>query len=158
MGAGSADRPAVPPPESRLADPDRVVLSEAARAERRGLVGAGVAPARRLTRARRRRPANHGEDGPGWADAVIVAVHAVHASPVRRGRRQFAHAGLAATLERQRPDRGYERALDGAHAAKLARPNGARSRSASSTRTVMGADVGFVRCRRPPAATTHGPA
>jgi len=97
----------------------RVVLSEDQRAELRGLVGSGTAPARMLTRARILLKADHGEGGPGWSDAAIVAALDVNASTVLRVRRQFAADGLAPTLERKRPDRVYERALDGGQEAKL---------------------------------------
>jgi transposase-like protein len=102
-----------------MAYPYRVVLSEAERAELRGLVGSGTAPARMLTRARILLKANHGEGGPGWSDAAIAAALDVNPSTVLRVRRQFACAGLAATLERKRPDRVYERALDGEREARL---------------------------------------
>lgn len=102
-----------------MAYPYRVVLSEDQRAELRGLVGSGVAPARMLTRARLLLKADHGDGGPGWPDAAIVAALDVNASTVLRVRRQFAADGLAATLARRRPDRVYERALDGAPEARL---------------------------------------
>ena len=99
--------------------PYRVELTETQRAELRGLVGAGVAPARMLTRARILLKADHGEGGPGWSDAAIVAALDVNASTVLRVRRQFVTDGLAATLARKRPDRIYERRLDGAQEAHL---------------------------------------
>ena len=102
-----------------MAYPYRVVLTEAQRAELRGLVGSGVAPARMLTRARILLKADHGEGGPGWSDAAIAGALDVDPSTVLRVRRQFAAEGLAATLERKRPDRVYERALDGAQEARL---------------------------------------
>lgn len=102
-----------------MAYPYRVMLSEEERAELRGLVGSGVAPARMLTRARILLKANHGEGGSGWADAAIAAALDVNPSTVLRVRRQFALEGLAATLERKRPDRVYERALDGEREARL---------------------------------------
>ncbi len=102
-----------------MAYPYRVVLTEEQRAELRGLVGAGVAPARMLTRARILLKADHGEGGPGWADAAIVAALDVNASTVLRVRRQFVADGLDATLARKRPDRVYERRLDGAQEAHL---------------------------------------
>nr|MBA2755715.1 hypothetical protein [Chloroflexia bacterium] len=55
-----------------MASPDRVFLTEAQRAELRGLVGGGVAPARMLRRA------DHGEGGPGWSDAAIAGALDVH--------------------------------------------------------------------------------
>ena len=102
-----------------MAYPYRVVLTEAQRAELRGLVAAGVAPARMLTRARVLLKANHGEGGPGWSDAAIAGALDVNASTVLRIRRRFATEGLEATLERKRPERVYERRLDGAQEAHL---------------------------------------
>jgi hypothetical protein len=102
-----------------MAYPYRVVLSEEQRAELRGLVGAGVAPARMLTRARILLKADHGEGGPGWSDAAIAGALDVDPSTALRVRRQFVTEGLAAALERKRPDRVYERRLDGVQEAKL---------------------------------------
>ena len=102
-----------------MAYPDRVALTEEQRAEPRGLVGSGTAPARTLTRARILLKADHGEGGPGWSDAAIVAALDVNASTVLRLRRQFVSDGLQATLARKRPDRVYERRLDGAQEARL---------------------------------------
>ena len=102
-----------------MAYPYRVELTEAQRAELRGLVGAGVAPARMLTRARLLLKADHGEGGPGWSDAAIAGALDVHPGTVQRIRRRFVEEGLAATLERKRPDRVYERRLDGRQEAHL---------------------------------------
>jgi hypothetical protein len=99
--------------------PYRVVLTEEQRAELRGLVGSGTAPARMLTRARILLKADHGAGGPGWSDGAIVGALDVNASTVLRVRRQFVSAGLTATLERKRPDRVYERTLDGEQEARL---------------------------------------
>jgi len=102
-----------------MAYPFRVVLSQAQRAELRGLVGSGVAPARMLVRARILLKADHGDGGPGWSDAAIAGALDVNLSTVPRVRRQFIAQGLTATLERKRPDRVSERALDGEQEAKL---------------------------------------
>jgi hypothetical protein len=102
-----------------MAYPYRVVLTETQRAELRGLVGRGVAPARLLTRARILLKADHGEGGPGWSDAAIAGALDINPSTVLRVRRQFVADGLEATLARKRPDRIYERALDGAQEAHL---------------------------------------
>ena len=102
-----------------MAYPYRVALTEAQRAELRGLVGSGTAPARMLTRARILLKADHGEGGPGWSDAAIAGALAVNPSTVLRVRRRFVPEGLAATLERKRPDRVYERRLDGRQEAHL---------------------------------------
>lgn len=102
-----------------MAYPYRVVLDEAQRAELRTLVGSGSAPARMLTRARVLLKADHGEGGSGWSDAAIAGALDVNPSTVLRVRRQFAAEGLEATLARKRPDRVYERRLDGAQEARL---------------------------------------
>jgi transposase len=96
-----------------------VRLSEVERAQLRTLVASGVAPARKLTRARMLLKANQGEGGPGWTDAAIAGALDVAPSTVFRVRRQYASEGLTATLERKGPDRVYERKLDGEQEAKL---------------------------------------
>ena len=104
---------------SRMAYPFRVALTEAQRAALRTLVSSGTAPARCLARARILLKADHGEGGPGWSDRAIAAALDVNASTVLRVRRQFVTDGLAATLERKRPDRVYARTLDGRQEAQL---------------------------------------
>ena len=96
-----------------------VKLTEEERAQLRTMVGRGAAPARMLARARVLLKANQGEGGPGWTDAAIAGALEVHPATVARVRRQFVEAGLAAALERKRPDRTYARALDGAAEARL---------------------------------------
>ncbi len=99
--------------------PYRVVLTEEERAHVHELVGSGIAPARKLTRARILLKADHGDAGPGWSDAAIAGALDVNPSTVLRVRRQFVEQGLAATLERKRPDRIYDRILDGEAEARL---------------------------------------
>lgn len=82
-------------------------------------MGAGVAPARTLARARILLTADHSDAGPGWSDAAIAGALDVHPSTVLRVRRQFLAQGLTATLARKRPDRVYDRRLDGAQEAHL---------------------------------------
>ena len=102
-----------------MAYPYRVFLTAEQRAELRGLVGSGIAPAPMLTRARILLKADHGEGGPGWSDAAIAGALDVDPSTVLRVRRRFVAEGLAATLARERPDRVYERRLDGRQEAHL---------------------------------------
>jgi transposase len=110
-----------------------VSLTEAERARLRTLVGSGVAPTRMLTRARVLLKADQGEGGAAWADAAIAGALEVHPTTVARIRRQFVEEGLEAALEWKRPDRVYERALDGkgeAHLVALActKPPAGRAR------------------------------
>ena len=96
-----------------------VYLSDTERAQLRTLVGSGVAPARLLTRARVLLKADQGEGGAAWADAAIAGALEVHPTTVARIRRQFVEQGLAAALERKRPDRIYARTFDGVAEAHL---------------------------------------
>jgi hypothetical protein len=102
-----------------MAYPYRVFLDEPQRAHLRTLVGSGTAPARLLTRARILLKADHGEGGPGWSDAAIAGALEVNPSTVLRVRKQFVAEGLEPTLVRKRPDRVYERRLDGNQEAHL---------------------------------------
>ena len=96
-----------------------VELAEAERAELRTLIGSGIAPARMLTRARILLKANQGAGGPGWSDEAIAGALEIHSATVARVRRAYVERGLAAALERKRPDRGYARTLDGTGEAHL---------------------------------------
>jgi transposase len=72
-----------------------------------------------LTRARILVKANQGEGGARWTDAAIAGALEVHATTVARVRRQYVEAGLEAALARKRPERVYERRLDGKAEAQL---------------------------------------
>lgn len=102
-----------------MAYPYRIVLTDDQRAELRTLIGSGSAPARMLTRARILLKADHGAGGPGWSDRAIAGALDINASTVLRVRRQFVTDGLESTLHRKRPDRVYDRRLDGAAEAQL---------------------------------------
>jgi hypothetical protein len=94
-------------------------LTDDQRAELRTRITSGVAPARLLTRARILLKADHDEAGPGWSDAMIGRALDVHPTTVQHVRRQFVRDGLTATLDRKRPDRVYDRRLDGKAEAHL---------------------------------------
>jgi transposase len=96
-----------------------VALTEGERARLRTMVGSGAGPARALTRARVLLKADQGDGGPGWSDAAIAGALDVHPATVARVRRQCAEEGLGAALARKRPDRVYERRLDGRQEAHL---------------------------------------
>jgi hypothetical protein len=96
-----------------------VTLTPEERQALAALLAGGRRSALTLTRARILLKADHGEGGPGWSDAAIAGALDVNPSTVLRVRRQFVTEGLAPTLERKRPDRTYERALDGRGEARL---------------------------------------
>ena len=96
-----------------------VLLTEEERARLRTLVGAGVAPARMLTRARVLLKANQGEGGAAWSDAASAGALELHPTTVARIRRQCVEQGVDAALERKRPDRVYGCRLDGTAEARL---------------------------------------
>jgi hypothetical protein len=100
-----------------MAYPFRVALTEERRAELRGPVGGGGAPARTLARARILLRADHGGGSPGRSAAALAGAPDVDPGTVQRGRRRFVPEGLAATPARKRPDRVDEREPDGRGAA-----------------------------------------
>lgn len=99
-----------------------VKLTAEERTKLRGLVGAGAAPARELTRARILLKADRGDGGPGWGDAAICAALDTSPSTVMRARRRYATGGLDAldaAVSRKKPEREYARKLDGECEARL---------------------------------------
>ena len=96
-----------------------VVLTEAERGRLEELIGAGVAPARKLMHARILLKADQGPGGPGWVDAAIIEAVEVSQPTVARVRRQFVEEGLDAALNRRAPRREYRRKLDGEQEARL---------------------------------------
>ena len=96
-----------------------VRLTEGERERLRGLVAAGVAPARESGHARILLRADSGDGGPGWPDGRIAAALETSPSTVLRVRRRYADEGLEAALSRKKPDREYRRKLDGACEAHL---------------------------------------
>jgi hypothetical protein len=96
-----------------------VQLTAADRTRLRTLGGSGTAPARRLTRARILLTADQGEGGAAWADAAIAGALRCIPRPWPASGARMWRPGLDAGLARQRPDRVYARALDGAAEAHL---------------------------------------
>jgi hypothetical protein len=95
-----------------------VVLTGPQRQHLQDLIGAGTAPARKLTHARVLLKADQGADGPGWADDAIAAAVEASQPTVARIRKQCVEQGLEAALNRRAPRRVYERKLDGAQEAR----------------------------------------
>jgi hypothetical protein len=96
-----------------------VVLTPAQRDELSILIGAGVAPARKLLHARILLKADQSPDGPAWVDDRIAEAVEVSQPTVARVRRQCVEEGLEAALNRRASTRSYARRLDGAQEARL---------------------------------------
>ena len=91
-----------------------VNLTNEERTELEDLISAGVAPARKLTRARILLKAD--ED---WTDQAISEALDVGTATVERVRKRFVEWGGIKAIERRKPRRRYERKLDGEAEAHL---------------------------------------
>jgi len=110
-----------------------VTLTAAERRMLQEMLSRGKAAARKLVHARILLKADAGPAGPGWNDDAIAEGLDVGRATVERVRKEFVEDGLEAALERRKPRRQYERALDGdgeAHLIALAcqKPPEGRSR------------------------------
>jgi transposase len=96
-----------------------VALTPAERDDLMTLIGAGVAPARKLLHARILLKADQGPGGPAWVDDRIADAVEVSQPTVARVRRRFAEEGPDAALNRRMAARTYRRKLDGEQEARL---------------------------------------
>lgn len=90
-----------------------VTLTDEERRSLRALVSSGKGAARKLTHARILLKADAGAGGPNWTDAAISEGVEVGTATVERVRQRFVEEGLEAALVPPKPDRIYERKLDG---------------------------------------------
>jgi transposase len=96
-----------------------VTLTESDRSDLQQMIGAGVASARTLTRARILLKADQSPAGPSWVDHAIAEALEVSQPTVARVRKRYVQEGLAAALHARPPRREYRRKLDGAQEAHL---------------------------------------
>ena len=96
-----------------------VVLSEEQREYLEKRISSGTTAARSLTRARILLKADSGPCGPQWTDDQIRIALDVSDTTIATVRKSFVQEGLPATLRRKKPDRKYERCLDGEAEAHL---------------------------------------
>ena len=104
-----------------MAQKHRVVLTADQRDFLIDLVCAGEASARKITRARILLKADDGSFGEAWSDGFIAEALDVGTATVERLRRRFAEEGLTAAINRRKPQRDYERKVDGRLEAQLTR-------------------------------------
>ncbi len=90
-----------------------VTLTDEERGGLEHLIRAGKGAARKRTRARILLEADCGSGGPDWDDASIAESVEVGIATVERTRKQFVEEGVEAALTRRRPQREYQRKLDG---------------------------------------------
>lgn len=79
----------------------------------------GSAPAREQTRARVLLKVDEGPEGPAWSDDHIADALELSGGGTKGIRRRFAERGLEGCVKRKKPDREYERKLDGDQEARL---------------------------------------
>jgi len=96
-----------------------VTLTKEERESLEQLLTKGKAAARKLTRARILLKVDAGPFGPAWSEAEVVDALDVSASTVYRVRERFVTEGFEAALEHKKPNRVYERRLDGKAEARL---------------------------------------
>jgi hypothetical protein len=83
------------------------------------LASSGNAPARRITRAHILLKSDSSVAGPKWTYEQICAAFNITPLTVLNVRKSFVENGLLATLDRKKPDREYQHALDGEAEAHL---------------------------------------
>jgi len=83
------------------------------------LISSGIAAARTLTHARILLKSDRSPGGPSWSYNQICEALDVAPLTVMKVRQRYVEEGLAAALYRKKPDREYERCLDGEAEAHL---------------------------------------
>jgi transposase len=97
----------------------RVLLSDNERTTLIERTTSGSAPARTITRARILLKADESTEGDAWTDRQIADALDVGVATVERLRKRYTERGAVGATEHKRPEREYERSLDGAGEARL---------------------------------------
>ncbi len=95
----------------KLSEEERTYLAEK--------IASGEDAVRSLRRAMILQKADQGEHGPAWSDEKISEAYEIGKTSVYQIRKQYHERGLKGTLSRKKPDRIYERCLDGEGEAHL---------------------------------------
>jgi hypothetical protein len=96
-----------------------VKLTETERSQLKELISSGEASARQIRRAYILLKSNSSNDGPNWKYDEICEAYEVSSLTVYNVRKNFVEGGLQRALFRKKPDRVYERRLDGEGEAHL---------------------------------------
>jgi len=95
----------------KLTEEERTYLAEK--------ISSGVESASSLRRAWVLLKADQGEQGPAWSDAHISEAYEISPTSVYQIRRRYYQRGMKGTIARKKPERVYERCLDGEAEAHL---------------------------------------
>ena len=90
-----------------------VKLNETERYQLKQLISTGTAPARKLRRAHILLKSDSSEAGPNRSYQAIMEAYEVSNVTISATRRAYVEVGLEAALLRKKPQRTYERRLDG---------------------------------------------
>ena len=96
-----------------------VYLTSEERSNLEKLISSGIAPARKLTRARILLKSDCSEGGPNWTYEAICNALEVNSLTVTTVRKAYSEGGLEKVLNRKKPDREYAHCLDGSAEAHL---------------------------------------
>jgi len=96
-----------------------IQLTETERYQLKQLISSGTAPARKLRRAHILLKSDSSEGGPNWSYQTIMEAFEVSNVTISDVRRTYVDGGLEAVLNRKKPERDYERRLDGEAEAHL---------------------------------------
>lgn len=90
-----------------------VELTEEERSELKELISSGEGSARQIRRAYILLKSDSSENGPGWKYKEICEAYEVSSLTVYKVRKNYVKGGLKRAIIRKKPDRQYERRLDG---------------------------------------------
>jgi hypothetical protein len=96
-----------------------VKLTESERSQLKELISSGEASARQIRRAYILLKSDSSAVGPNWGYQAICEAYEVSSLTVYSVRKNYAEGGLHRAILRKRPDRVYERRLDGEGEAHL---------------------------------------
>lgn len=96
-----------------------VELTQAERSQLKDLISSGEASAREIRRAYILLKSDSSPDGPAWKYQAICEAYEVSSLTVYNVRKNYTEGGLERAILRKKPDRVYERRLDGEGEAQL---------------------------------------
>lgn len=96
-----------------------VELTEAERSQLKQFVSSGTAPARQIRRAQIFLKSDCSPEGPNWTYEAICKALDISNVTVTAVRRAYMEGGVEVVLTRKKPERIYERRLDGEKEAHL---------------------------------------